>query len=136
MTAPDEIIASKFANGFFADAEMSEGVRRAFVLGSDVAVDWLRRRMGGLWVGGSITLTHETLSFAPNALNTSAHTGTTSWAVPLARITEVADRFGWVTRIVDVRTDDGAIFTFRCFGARAFAEAIRRAVASHRAQAH
>ena len=67
------IIASKLANAFVPDAEMSRGARRAFLFGSASSVDWLRQRMGGLWVGGRVTLTGEALWFSPNALNAAAH---------------------------------------------------------------
>ena len=67
--------------------------------------------MGGLWVGGAVTLTSEALYFGPNALNEAAHADDTSQSVALHRVTEVAHRFGWLTRIVDVRTDDGDTFT-------------------------
>jgi hypothetical protein len=122
------IIAWKYANAFVPDAEMSDGARRAFLFGGASSVDWLRRRMGGLWVGGAVTLTREALHFGPNALNAAAHADDTSRSVRLDRGIEVSDRFGWITRIVDVRTEEGETLTFRCFGARAFADEIRRAV--------
>ena len=126
MAGPDQIVASKLANGLFHDAEMSETARGALLLGSDSAVDWLSRRMGGLWVGGRVTLTCDGLIFAPNAINRAAHEGDIYWSIPLGRIESVADRFGVLTRIVDVRTQDGETYTFRCFGAKAIAELIRR----------
>lgn len=132
MAGPDEIVASKFANAFFPDAEMSAGARRAFVFGGDDAVDWLRGRMGGLWVGGAVTLTREALIFSPNAMNVAAHEGNIYWAIPLADIVSVADRFGWLTRIVDVETEDGEKVSFRCFGARAFAHQVRRTATESR----
>ena len=132
MTEPPDVIAWKYANMFAPDAEMSAGARRAFLFGSDSSVDWLRARMGGLWVGGAVTLTRDRLSFGPNALNAAVHADDTSQSVALDRVVAVQDRFGWLTRIVDVTTDDGSVFTFRCFGARAFAEKIRQAVAARR----
>jgi hypothetical protein len=128
MTATPDVFVSKCANAFFPDAEMSEAARGAFIFGGDSSVDWLRRRMGGLWVGGRVTLTSGALSFGPNALNAAAHDGDVIWTIPLSAVAEVKDRFGWLTRIVDVRTDNGETVTFRCFGAPAFAEQIRQAV--------
>jgi len=133
MTADTDVIAWKYANAFVPDAEMSSGARRLFLFGSDSSVDWLRQRMGGLWVGGAVTLTRDALYFGPNALNGALHADDTSQSVALDRVIEVSDRFGWLTRIVDVRTDDGETFTFRCFGARSFAEQIRGAVQAVRA---
>lgn len=133
MTADTDVIAWKYANAFVPDAEMSSGARRLFLFGSDSSVDWLRQRMGGLWVGGAVTLTRDALYFGPNAINGALHADDTSQSVALDRVLEVSDRFGWLTRIVDVRTDDGETFTFRCFGARSFAGQIRSAVQALRA---
>lgn len=129
MTNPPDLIAWKYANALIADAEPSPPVK-AFRL--DFLMDAMKRQMGGLWVGGTITLTQENLAFSPNAMNVAAHAGDTARSLPLARVSEVTDRFGWVTRIVDVRTNDGDMLTFRCFGARGFADRIRRAVQSVR----
>lgn len=133
MTAASDVIAWKYANAFVPDAEMSTGARSLFLFGSVSSVDWLRQRMGGLWVGGAVTLTRDALYFGPNALNAAAHADDTSQYLPLDRVAEVRDRFGWLTRIVDVKADDGSMLTFRCFGARAFADQIRHAAAARRA---
>lgn len=125
-----DIIASKLANAFVPDAEMSRGARRAFLFGSASSVDWLRQRMGGLWVGGRVTLTSDAVWFSPNALNAAAHEHDTAQAVALEDIVDVKDRFGWLTRIVDVEARDGTTLTFRCFGAPAFAQKIREAAAA------
>ena len=125
---------SKLANAFVPDAEMSAHARRLFPFGSASSVDWLRHRMGGLWVGGTVTLTQDMLSFSPNGMNAAAHESDVSVSVALDRVGEVADRFGWFTRIIDVRAVDGDLFTFRCFGARAFAEEIRLAVVTARSK--
>jgi hypothetical protein len=131
--APDvDVIAWKYANAFVPDAEMNPGARRLFLFGSDSSVDWLRQRMGGLWVGGAVTLTRDAVFFGPNAFNAAVHDGDTSGALPLDRVVEVRDRFGWLTRIVDVRADDGTTLTFRCFGAKAFAAKIREAATEAR----
>jgi hypothetical protein len=131
MADESGIIATKLANALIPDAEQSQGARM-LSFGTNLVMDRMKREMGGLWVGGRVTLTHDTLSFTPNALNVAAHAGDTARSVPLARVSEVTDRFGWFTRIVDVRTNDGEALTFRCFGAPAFAEKIRRAVQNAR----
>lgn len=130
-----DIIASKLANAFVPDAEMSRGARRMFLFGSASSVDWLRDRMGGLWVGGRVTLTPHAVYFSPNALNAAVHEDETAHAVALADVVDVKDRFGWLTRIVDVKARDGTTLTFRCFGAPAFAAKIREAVAAAHARA-
>ena len=123
---------TKLANAFVPDAEMSTGARGAFLFGSDSAVDWLQRQMGGLWVGGRVTLTDDHVFFEPNGVNAMAHAGDTSHSAPLDRVAEVRHRFGILTRIIDVKLDNGSVFTFRCFGARKFARQISEAVAKKR----
>jgi hypothetical protein len=91
--------------------------------------------MGGLWVAGAVTLTDDALLFGPNAANAAAHAADTSQALALDSVVSVEDRFGWLTRIVDVRSGDGTTLTFRCFGAPAFAEQIRNQVAARRRSA-
>lgn len=128
-----DVVAWKYANALFRDAEMSGLAEGLLPAGGRSAIAGMKRKMGGLWVGGRVSLSREALVFAPNALNSAAHAGEVSWSVPLSRVAEVSDRFGWFTRIVDVATEDRAVVTFRCFGAPAFAEQIRRAAAARRA---
>jgi len=132
MSDAPAIIATRLANMFQPDAEMSEAARGAFIFGGASSVDWLRRWMGGLWVGGRVTLTSESLGFGANALNAMAHANDTDHAIRLDRVVDVRDRFGILTRIVDVTLDDGTVFTFRCFGAADFAEKIAAAAAAAR----
>ncbi|MCC7252824.1 hypothetical protein [Hyphomicrobium sp.] len=129
MTEPSDVIAWKYANALIADAEPS-GAAKAFGFWLNPFMSGMKTAMGGLWVGGRVALTREAVVFTPNAVNVLAHSGETSRKADLARIVEVVDRFGWFTRIVDVRTDDDATLTFRCYGAPAFAEQIRRAVST------
>jgi hypothetical protein len=75
-----------------------------------------------------VYLTRDRLSFEANALNVKAHTANVSRSVALQSIDRVEEKFGYVTRIVDLRLKDGSTFPFRCFGARAFAQKIRAAV--------
>jgi hypothetical protein len=126
------IIASKFANAFVPGAAMSAGARRALIFGGASTFDRLRTRMGGLWVGGSVVLTTDAIRFAPNAMNAAAHESETAQSIALADVVEVTGRFGWVTRIVDVRARDGTLLTFRCFGAPAFSARIREAATAAR----
>lgn len=133
MTEPTDVIAWKYANLFVADPNV--GPKPGFVQFLTMnAVDWLRRRMDGIWVGGAVTLTNDQLAFGPNALNEAVHTGEITRAVRLADVTRVEERFGWLTRIVDVRTSAGETFTFRCFGTRVFAAQIREAAAVRRSK--
>jgi hypothetical protein len=136
MPVEGTLIASKVANALVTDAEPST---RAVLAAQTFAafnfrgtMERFRAQQGGLWVGGTVTLTDRALSFSPNALNRAAHTEDTSWRVSLADIEQVSERFGYVTRIIDVHCRNGSVNTFRCFGARAFADRIAAAAEAAR----
>jgi hypothetical protein len=44
--------------------------------------------MGGLWVGGRVTLTRTDVAFAPNRLNAELHTGETTFRLALEDLTQ------------------------------------------------
>src|SRR4051812_18236893 len=85
-------------------------------------------RFGSLWVGGRVTLTEKVVRFEPNALNGRGR-AVEVVRVDLRRVRSVDVRSAMVTKIVTVTGDDG-VLSFRCFGADAFAEKIRRAAAA------
>ena len=86
---------------------------------------------GGLWVGGEIDLFEDRIRFSPNALNTAVQTGNLSREVLLTAVTDVAWRLGILTGIIEI-SHDGGRFTFRCYGAKAFASRIKAAAAARR----
>jgi hypothetical protein len=79
-----------------------------------------RKKYGGLWVGGSIEISNDGLSFRPNRLNDAFHLGLEVVSIPLADIQSVRRESGWVTGIVVVEHKRGE-FRFRCFGAKKLA---------------
>lgn len=111
---PAELLTTKVANAFIADAEPSVAIPVASAL---------RSAWGGLWVGGRVTLTTETVSFSANTLNRIAQSGTHDVSVPLTRITDVDVLSGFFTRIVAITTPE-FVFKVRCYRAARFAEAI------------
>jgi hypothetical protein len=80
--------------------------------------------MGGLWVGGRVTLTKTDVVFAPNRLNADLHTGEITFRLALEELTSVGVTRGVVTSIVELQTAT-AVARFRCYGAKKFAEQIR-----------
>lgn len=94
------------------------------------SVDWVleqyRRRYGGLWVGGRVTLTSKSIAFSPNALNRATHAGTLDVDIPLALIVRVDLLPGVVTKIVAIHTV-GGLLKVRCYGASNLAHAIEKA---------
>ena len=117
-----------------AEASFARYATAAALLGVDLAAieTMLRRfssRYGGLWVGGSIELSAQALTFRPNAPNLAVHREDHSFSVPLDDITAVQHSWGFVTGIVTVSTVRGQ-FKLRCFGARRLRDAVDGARAS------
>lgn len=130
---PEEVIAAKVVNALIQDVQVrgasTAQVADAFVPGVDVitpVLDGFRAGYGGLWVGGKATLTNLALRFSPNALNRAVQTGTLDVTVPLADVVAVRLIRGFVTNIVAVETA-GFVFKVRCYGAKAFSDAIEAA---------
>ena len=88
-------------------------------------LNWLRRRQGGLWVGGKAILTKTDLSFTPNGLNSAFHAfpERLGWTVSLAAVIEVRVRRGVLTNIIEVQSAAGQV-SIRCFGAKSFSARI------------
>jgi hypothetical protein len=127
------MITQKLANALIADAEPT-AIANALA-GGGLILKGFKRQFGGVWVGGTVTLTEDELSFAPNALNRAVHVSVASTTIPLGSVARASDRFGWFTRIIDVVQTDGSVFTFRCYGAKAFGEKIRAAAEALKAHA-
>ena len=106
----------KLANAFIPHATASE-VLPAFALS---AVDRFKRKHGGLWVGGTLSVSQSGVSFKPNGLNRVVHEGLEPINVLGNEIRAVRYEFGWVTGIVVVQHSHGE-FRFRCYGAKKFA---------------
>ncbi len=131
MTASEAILAKRVANALFPHAEIGRGAQLVLGFGGRAGVNWVRNRMGGLWVGGTATLTAHALSFKPNRMNAALHRDADTLAVtiPLAQITQLEHRFGIATHIIDIhRADD--VFSIRCYGAKRFVADIERARAA------
>ena len=125
-------VAKKLCNCFVADAEAdpSKYALAMRLLGVDAAaVEVVLRRFqtvyGGLWVGGSVELTTQPLTFRPNVVNRAVHRGDYSFSVPLSEITSVTYEPGFLTVIVVVTTRHGR-FKLRCFAARRFRGVLNR----------
>lgn len=117
------IVAKRAANALVTDAEsrlpgLVPGVRRV-----EATLDRFKSAHGGLWVGGRATLSTESLTFHPNALNRGVQTGSLDIEIPLPEIVgiEVLPAFG--TNVIAIRTPLSAV-KIRCFGADAFAKQI------------
>jgi len=127
------LIARKLANALFPDAEIAPGLVSTMnyvTLGlAAPSLKFFRRVQGGLWVGGEILLDDQRLVFRPNSINRTFHASNLTQVLPLSDVTAVRCRFGLLSGIIDVDFNH-KLFTFRCFGSKAFAQTIRGAVAA------
>jgi hypothetical protein len=117
-----ELNVRKLANAFIPEAAVSSIVPAA-ALG---AIARFHRKHGGLWVGGTVSLSPSGVSFAPNSLNLAVHDGLQAIEVPARAIRAVRYEFGWFTGMVVVEHEQGE-FRFRCFGAGRLVERMQGA---------
>jgi hypothetical protein len=123
FVTPQDVVAAKVANALIQDA--ASPLEDAAGIGSSAR--WSRKKYGGLWVGGRVTLTRAELRFAPNAVNRLVHFGDPSFTIPLCAIRHIDVEPGFVTKIIAV-TWTGGVTRFRCYRAARFADQIRSTV--------
>ena len=83
----------------------------------------LKKKWGGLWVGGTVELSSECLSFRPNRLNMFFHEEFQQVEIPAAHIKSIVREFAWFTGVVQVHHQGGE-FRFRCYGAKTVAKTL------------
>lgn len=146
-----KLIAKKFANALIGDAAPKEGILTALAwtqgtfdirtgkmadtsLGLPTTKGLMKifsKQMGGLWIGGTLSLYEDSLHFEANAMNKMLQTGAMSVDIPLASIVRASSRFGFVTGIIDILwTKDSMQYlnSFRCYGSKAFLATIENAM--------
>jgi hypothetical protein len=111
---PEEVLTTKIANALIEDVNVHVTIP---------AIPILRAALGGLWVGGWVTLTTRSVSFSPNGLNRFMQSGALDVSVPLAEVTDVKVLPGFFTKIVAITTPV-TVLKVRCYGAARFADAI------------
>jgi len=84
------------------------------------AIERFKRKHGGLWVGGTVSVSEGGVSFSPNGFNRALHADLEPINVAAEDIRTVRHQFGWFTGIVVVEHTHGE-FRFRCFGAKRLA---------------
>jgi hypothetical protein len=89
-----------------------------------------KRKRGGLWVGGTVSVSPSGVSFSPNGLNRVFHDGLEPINVPASDIRAVKHEFGWITGIVVVEHARGE-FRFRCYGAKDLAATMAASFSAH-----
>ena len=132
-----QLLLKKMANALVPDAEASATVRTPWGSTSiDRSIRRWKKKYGGLWVGGTVQVTSDQVSFSANALNRGftgylmrlKQMGTLDFGMRLADIDEVSVRFGVGTKIVVLEGGD-SVMLFRCWGAHRVADIIRDAAA-------
>lgn len=117
------IVAKRGANALITDAAAK---LPALTPGShqvDATLDRFKAVHRGLWVGGRATLTTESISFHPNAVNRGIHTGSLDIEIPLPDIVSVEVLPAFVSSVIAIRTPHSVV-KIRCFRADAFARQI------------
>jgi hypothetical protein len=106
----------KLVNAFVPDASpvgwMPAAMRSAIVR--------FERKHGGLWVGGTLSVSEGGIAFTPNRINRAVHEHVEAVGVPAHDIRSIRREFGWFTGIVVVEHARGR-FRFRCYGAKSLA---------------
>jgi len=106
----------KLANAFIPGASPS-GLISAGTLST---INRFREKWGGLWVGGTVSISSRGISFSPNRLNRALHESLGPIHIRATDIRSVTREFGWATGIVVVEHTHGE-FRFRCYGAKKLA---------------
>jgi hypothetical protein len=111
-----EVVIRKLANAFIAGAVPSH------VVPADAlsVINRFNRKWGGLWVGGTVSVSPSGVSFSPNAINRVLHEPLEPIHILATDIRSVTREFGWFTGIVVVAHKQGE-FRFRCYGAKKMA---------------
>lgn len=112
------IFIKKLCNAFITDAVINRRVGGTAARG----VEAIGAAMGGLWVGGTVTVSAYALEWVPNIMNQVFHDQLQSVHIPLADVRAVRREFGILTGVVVVELADKTEFRFRCFNARNVAE--------------
>jgi hypothetical protein len=95
------------------------------------AAEAAKHFMGGVWVGGTVVLTEQELTFKANKLNRAVQKGDMDFAFPLTDISGADLVGGFGTKIISVHIRGGD-FLFRCFGAKKALAKLLAAVAAAR----
>jgi hypothetical protein len=111
-----EVVIRKLANAFIPGAAPSHLVPAD----ARSVINRFNRKWGGLWVGGTVSIAPQGVSFTPNRINRAVHEALEPINVPAEDIRAVRHEFGWVTGIVVVTHARGE-FRFRCYGAKRLA---------------
>jgi hypothetical protein len=121
----DQLLISKLCNVFQPNAE-AIGMPGIPIR---IALKGYKYKLGGLWVGGRLTVTKNNINFAPSSVNKALHENANSLSISMAEIKSVKRLFGFVSGIIVIETSE-AIYKLRCFGAKTVAGEINEIINS------
>jgi hypothetical protein len=122
MVSPSDLdlIQKKICNAFYKDEQLA----KLGYSSGDISLELVRYFMGGLWLGGNVSLTSTKLIFELNALNKLFHSSNYGVEISLAEIRQVIvvkPALGF--KIVQLIIPQGD-FKIRVRGAKEFANLI------------
>jgi hypothetical protein len=117
------IVAKRAANALITDAEAKLPTLTPRAHQVEATLDRFKSAHRGLWVGGRATLTTESVSFHPNAVNRGIHAGSLDIEILLPDIVSIEVLPAFVSSVIAIRTPRSAV-KIRCFRADAFARQI------------
>jgi hypothetical protein len=117
------IIAKRGANALITGAEARLPPLTPRGRQIEATLDRFKSAHRGLWVGGRATLTAESISFHPNAVNRGMHEGSLDIEILLPDIVSIEVRPAFVSSVIAIRTAQSDV-KIRCFRADAFATQI------------
>jgi hypothetical protein len=118
------LVALRTANAMSMTADIKPVVTR-FMPTLSFSLDRMRKRNGGkLWVGGTLSVFEDRVSFRPNFVNRLIQDGVASFDLSWVDIDEIGWRKGFLNSIIELRHGD-EVEAIRCFGSKALSEKMR-----------
>ena len=109
----ETLIARVKAGALIKDAGVKPSLNWLLTSGiAGLVIRAIRRRNGGIWVGGFVELYSDSFKFDPSEINKATASGTLHVTIPLSTITSVSWRPGMRVGIIDVGSSDETIGTF------------------------
>lgn len=116
---------TKFCNIFSEDIEAKNITVRSGLASHSIkdTIDKIKKKKGGLWVGGKFTISEGGFNFYTNTMNKAAHISDADISFDLSEIKKVWRDFGWVSGIINLQLENQLV-RVRCFGAKKVAREI------------
>ena len=118
------LLEKKAANALISGVEMRRSFD-TFLRGETFGfLNWflevLRKRQGGLWVGGTLIVYEDRIQFSPNFANRLVQSGDMSFDLPWTEVSKISWRPGVLTGIIEL-SHAGKVEAVRCFGSKKLA---------------